>query len=284
MVSLYAQGRPESAFLPYECEGAVSAMVPVLGVDIGKRTCHALLLLEAKRYRKSFTNDASGFHELDGFLRQRGIAQVHACMESSNSYAEALALHLHQAGHVVSVVNPARIKAYAQSELVRTKTDAVDAGVIARFCQAQRPEPWTPVPPELRTLQLLLRRRENLVAMHTEELNRAHGEAGLPAIVQTSIAHNIAHLKQEIAALERAIAEHLEQHPDLKRRHELLTSIPAIGDLTADRILGEIPGISEFRNAKAVVAYAGLSPRHGRSRLSKTGNAALRARRSPSRP
>jgi transposase len=107
-------------------------MVPVLGIDVGKRTCHALLLLKTKRDRKSFSNDAAGFVELDGLLRQRGIAQVHACMESTGPYAEPLARHLHRGGHLVSIVNPARIKAYAHSELVCTKTDAVDAGVIAR--------------------------------------------------------------------------------------------------------------------------------------------------------
>ena len=44
-----------------------------------------------------------------------------------------------------------------------------------------------------------------------------------------------------------------------------------------------MPNITEFRNVKAVAAYAGLSPRHyqsgsieHRSRLAKTGNAHLR--------
>jgi transposase len=53
--------------------------------------------------------------------------------------SEALALWLHQAGHTVSVVNPAAIKAFAASRLSRTKTDKVDAELIARFCQAQQP-------------------------------------------------------------------------------------------------------------------------------------------------
>jgi len=60
---------------------------------------------------------------------------------------------MHDAGHTVSIVNPARIKGFAQSELMRTKNDKVDAGLIARFCLAMHPEPWTPVPPEMRHLQ-----------------------------------------------------------------------------------------------------------------------------------
>lgn len=59
-------------------------------------------------------------------------------------YGEALALFLHTHGVRVSVVNPAQIKAFGQSELVRTKTNQADAALIARFCAAQHPAVWTP--------------------------------------------------------------------------------------------------------------------------------------------
>jgi transposase len=62
-------------------------------------------------------------------------------MEATGAYWEALALYLHGLDQHVSVVNPARIKAFAQSELLRTKTDAVDAALIARFCKSQNPDP-----------------------------------------------------------------------------------------------------------------------------------------------
>jgi transposase len=75
----------------------------------------------------------------------------------------------------------------------------------------------------------------------------------------------------------------LENYPTLRRQRELLVSIPGIAATTAARILGEMPNITEFRDVKAVGAFAGLSPRHYqsgsieyRSRLVKTGNAHLR--------
>jgi len=79
---------------------------------------------------------------------------------------------MHDAGHTVSIVNPARIKGFAQSELMRTKNDKVDAGLIARFCHAMHPEPWTPVPPEMRQLQYLVRRIDTSMSMRTQEMNR----------------------------------------------------------------------------------------------------------------
>jgi transposase len=48
------------------------------------------------------------------------------CLEATGGWSEQVAVALSEAGHVVSVVNPARIKAFAQSEMVRTKTDRID--------------------------------------------------------------------------------------------------------------------------------------------------------------
>ena len=63
-----------------------------------------------------------------------------------------------------------------------------------------------------------------------------------------------------------------------------MTTIPGIADLTAARILGEMPNIAEYSSAKSVAAFAGLSPREhqsgalrGRARIAKTGNSRLRA-------
>ncbi|MGB6644209.1 MAG: transposase, partial [Candidatus Cybelea sp.] len=102
---------------------------------------------EAKRV---FPNTSKGFEQLTAWLKNRHAADVHICMEATGAYWEALAVYLHELKHRVSVVNPARIKAFAQSELLRTKTDAVDAALIARFCRSQVPEAWIPPAPEIR--------------------------------------------------------------------------------------------------------------------------------------
>ncbi len=112
---------------------------------------------------------------------------------------------------------------------------------------------------------------------------------GVRAILGGSHRHGfhwevIATLDEQIAQVERKIRQHFDDHPDLKRRRDLLTSIPGIGQTTAGSILSEIPHLDRFQSAKAVAAFAGLSPRerrsgtsiHGRTRLCKTGNARIR--------
>jgi transposase len=125
-------------------------MASFLGIDLSKETFHAFLLSDLADAKKVFPNTPKGFEQLTTWLKNRRAAEAHICMEATGAYWEALALYLHGLEHRVSVVNPARIKAFAQSELLRTKSDAVDAALIARFCKSQSPELWVPPPPEIR--------------------------------------------------------------------------------------------------------------------------------------
>lgn len=256
----------------------------ILGIDVSKVDCHAFLLSERGNAKKSFPNSVVGFRQLDTWLTNRGIRSLHACMEATGGYWEAIAQHLYDAGHIVSVVNPSRTKAYAQSELLRTKTDAVDAALIARFCLAHEPPAWTPLAPELRDLQSLERHLQHLKDARSQELTRLE-LPGLSELVESSTRGVIHAFDAEIERVERAISDHIDRDPDLRRKRDLLTSIPGIGEATANSILAEAPHLEEFRSGKAVAAYAGLSPRERQSgtslrgkvrHLCKTGNARLR--------
>lgn len=103
-----------------------------LGIDISKASFHVALLKGKKQSKyQQFTNDEDGFTKLCQWLDQQGIDQVHGCLEATSIYGHALALHLYQQNHRVSIVNPMRLKGYAKSQLTRTKTDRADAKLIA---------------------------------------------------------------------------------------------------------------------------------------------------------
>lgn len=132
-----------------------------LGIDISKSKFHVALQAHEKQHKKPklkvFENNPRGFEELAQWLQVQGVEHVHACLEATSTYGEAVAEFLVEQGHTVSIVNPARIKGFATSELLRSKTDKADAQLILRFCIALRPEPWHPPAPEVKQLQLLLR-------------------------------------------------------------------------------------------------------------------------------
>lgn len=258
--------------------------LPCLGIDIAKVKFNVCLLrCNGKLKHKVFANSVVGFAELHEWLEKLSVPQVHACLEATGTYGEALSHYLHDHGHSVSVMNPAAIKAFAASRLSRTKTDRVDAELIARFCLAHQPPAWTPPAPEVRELQALVRRLESLIEMRVAEENRL--SAGLTVVaVRTSVEETIAHLKDQIRRTEKLIRKHIDKHPGLKQQSELLNSIPGIADTTAALLLAEVPDIKLYRNARQVAAFAGLVPRErqsgssvkGRVRLSKIGNARLR--------
>src|SRR5688500_13017476 len=89
-----------------------------LGVDIAKPFFDAALRLPSGKLKhKRFDNTAAGFRDLQPWLQHLGCPAVHACLEATGTYGEALAQYLHAHGHTVSVVNPKVIAHFAKSKL-----------------------------------------------------------------------------------------------------------------------------------------------------------------------
>jgi transposase len=272
----------------------MSEQEPVaVGIDIAKDTFDVSVEVNGKTKQKQFCNTPSGYVKLSQWLGHLKLGRVHACLEATGQYGEGLAEHLHAEGRTVSVVNPARIKGHAQSQMRRSKTDALDAEVIRHFCHTQRPEAWTPPSPEIKALRALVRRLDDLHDLRTQESNRLHslgttetlGDASGTRVVRESITHMLKSLDQQIAELQQHIRDHIDQHPDLARQVALIESIPGLGESTAAKLLAEFVDIASFDDARSLAAWAGVTPTthrsgtsvRGKSRMSKIGNATVRS-------
>ncbi|MFN8459660.1 MAG: IS110 family transposase [Anaerolineae bacterium] len=253
-----------------------------LGIDIAKQKFDVTLWHGSAIQRNHFSNNPDGFKALNDWLKQQGVSELHACMEATGVYYEALAEYLYQQGYTVSVVNPWQIKAFADSKLRRHKTDRLDADLIAEFCQKEHPRAWQPLPPAERTLQALVRHLESLVETRQQQRNRL--ESSRDPLVTTSLQRVIDQLTLEIEQIKQQIQDHLDQNPDLKRKQELLASIIGIGSQTATSLLAEMPDLADYPSAKHAAADAGLTPSErssgssvrGKPRLSKIGNPRVR--------
>jgi len=105
----------------------------IVGIDISKAKFDAALLLGERVRHAIFSNTEAGFGQLLAWLakhRPDPAVSLHACMEATGNWGLELADFLQAQGVRVSIVNPARIKAYGESELARNKTDKLDAGLI----------------------------------------------------------------------------------------------------------------------------------------------------------
>ena len=255
----------------------------ILGIDISKAKFDVMLLHEGQSIHAVFANGPKGFGKLRHWLKKQDVKQLHACMEATGTYGDDLAEYLHAQGYAVSMVNPSRIKAYAESQLRRNKTDKTDAGVIADFCRTQQPALWSPPDPALRELRGLVRYLEDLHGIRTQQISRLKA-GSLNPTVSRNLRKHIAFLDRQIQEVEDLIRQHIDQHPDLKHQHELLTSIKGIGDTTASALLAEIGDWRSFPAARQLAAFGGLTPRQrqsgssvrGRSRFAKIGNPHLR--------
>lgn len=253
----------------------------ILGIDIAKLKFDVALIVKDKFKSKVFANTPEGFELLSQWLTQHSVSQLHACMEATGVYWQGLAEYLADAGHQVSVINPAQISAYAKSTMQRGKTDVQDARLIARFCERERPEAWPPEPVEQRQLLLLVRQLKHVNDSLYAERNRIQTAA---PVIQASIQYIIDCLEKQSKELEKRIKDHIDQNPTLKRNQQLLDSIPGVGDKTTPWLLAYLGDGQRFARGKQAAAFAGLSPHpfqsgssvRGKSRISKTGHADLR--------
>src|SRR6202030_1745668 len=88
---------------------------------------------------RSFANSSDGWRHLLDWLISQKVQRVHACLESTGRYSLGIACALYDAGHIVSIVNPAQIRDFARTKLGRNKTDGVDASHIREYCELFKP-------------------------------------------------------------------------------------------------------------------------------------------------
>jgi transposase len=106
----------------------------------------------------------------------------------------------------------------------------------------------------------------------------------LPPIVIESYKTIQTILLQEQKNMEKAILNIIEKNEDIKNKVGLMRTIPGIGEKTAIAFLAETPDLDDFKSARELASYAGLTPQnrqsgtsvHGKSSISKIGSSKLR--------
>jgi transposase len=263
----------------------------VIGIDVSKGKLDCACLNENNKLKvKVFPNSPMGWTGLvEWSVKNTGLAVngLHFVMEAAGVYHEQLAVCLYGRGANVSVVNPAQVKYYGQSLGIRNKNDKKDSVVLARYGAHEKPKRWQPEALEIRTLKALLARLDSIEKDLQREHNRQEKAtvSQAPQAVLDSLAQMIGTLDAERKQLEKLIGEHIGSHKRLKENKALLESIPGVGKVIATRMLMVI-GSRQFDSASQCSAYLGLVPvQHesgssvkGRSRLSKAGNPAIRAK------
>jgi transposase len=257
-----------------------------LGIDMAKHDFVSAVEFEdqsLKLVHPKIKNTHRGFNQLKQWATklasQYKVDSVHIGVESTGGYEIPLVQWFRK--HLdfsISVLNPIQVKRFGQSQLIRTKTDKVDARLIAHYMAIHRPDP-TPVPSqEVKALQALTRHLEHLTRKRADEVT--YLQSVWDSKVKTSARQTIKSYDRQIEKIEQRIKDHFDNHPDLKANKNLLMTIPGIGEITSAILLSEMNG---SLIPKQQVAHAGLAPREkqsglfkGKTQLCKMGNKRIR--------
>jgi transposase len=237
---------------------------------------------------RSFAQTPQGFQALQDQLASSGIAPSDTLivMEATSSYWVALAVHLHQAGYHVSVVNPAQVHYYAQSLPRRAKTDTLDASVLAQFAAERQPAPWTPPAAIYHELRQRLIIRDGLLSMRDQARNQRHALLQWPVVVEAVLEQLdglITDLEMRLSTLDAEIAQILVDGVWAEEA-TLLLSITGFGVVTTAWLLVGTLNFTACASAEAAAAYVGLVPLaresgssvRGRAQIGHGGHARLR--------
>jgi len=223
-----------------------------IGVDVGKET----LAIHITASNKALTvlNKASAIKD---FLRQNQGATL--VLESTGGFeTETITLAL-DAGHAVYRVNARRVRAFMESVGIYAKTDAIDAKALADYAatNVRYLHPFALPAPEMKKLRQLARRRDELIAMRTQETNRL--KAPDNACLQASIKAVLKCLNIQIEATEEQLSSLTENTKALQEKIEVLTAVKGVGTVTAVNLLVAMPELGQL-SGKQVASLAGLAP------------------------
>lgn len=246
-----------------------------VGVDVSKARLDVAVSRTGQHLRVERT--LGGLAEL---VEQLGEDKdVHIGVEATGGY-EQLALHAFaDAGFTVYLLQPLRVRRFAEAKGQRAKTDPIDARVIAEFVQVMSPRPWQPPTDAQRKLRSLLQRRRQLVETQVAEKQR---KAMLdPGAELRSVDRALIFLKKELARIDKAIVKHIEGGP-LEVNEARLRTAPGVGPVLASTLLAELPELGKA-NRRQLAALAGVAPMNNdsggteRRRSTYAGRGALRA-------
>lgn len=235
-----------------------------IGIDVSKLTFDVTIYNNEKTTHAKFDNEEKGYKLFIKWLKKHNVEHELICMESTGHYSYSLALYLHEKHFSVAIVNPLRIKKFAQCLLQRTKNDKVDSAIIAEYSDKFSPPIWTPPSALLKELQECVRYRASLVELKTRVKLRS--DCGYTsASIKTVIKQQLTEFNAHIQKIEKRIKELIKSDMELQEKKKLLCSIPGIGEVTAATFLAEIGDINRFETVGQIVAYCGLSPSNQQS-------------------
>ena len=200
-------------------------------------------------------NSAAGIRKLLRRLAALTVALI--CMEATGGYERRLAAALAKHDYPVAIVNPRRMRRFADASGKLAKTDAIDARIIAHYGEVMKPALWQMPDPVQAELRELAARRLQLVNQRTREKNRLGKSESVTA--RRLMRSSIAYLGNQLERLEKIVGDLLAASPELKIRYDLALSVPGVGPVLALSLIAFLPELGTL-NRRELAALVGVAP------------------------
>jgi transposase len=200
-------------------------------------------------------NDPAGIAAL--ISRLKTLAPTLVVVEATGGLELPLVAALQVAKIPVAAINPRQARDFAKASGKLAKTDRIDAEVLAHFAEAIRPDARPLPSDEVRTLDALLSRRQQLLEMRVMESNRL-GSCSDPT-VRAGLERHLTWLESEVADADGRLSEAVKASPAWKEKDELLQSIPGLGPVSSLTLLAALPELGTLDGGK-ISALVGLAP------------------------
>jgi transposase len=258
-----------------------------IGIDVSNQVFDASMAVDERIVRRQFANAPKGYRCFTKWA-VKGAGSARVCLEATGIYHLQLALALHRHPNIdVMVVNPCAARRFAQAQMVRAKTDAIDADGLLQFLQRMPFNVWTAPHEEVLQLQSLAHRMAQLDKEIARERSRLHAarRAGTHARpVQQDIQAHLKQLQHRLEAMRAQALMVIRDDAELAEDARIIDSAPGFAELSATRLVAELSVLPPDLAAKQWVAQAGMDPRPYESgtsqrpprRISKQGNARIR--------
>ena len=225
----------------------------IVGLDVSKR--HLDAVIYGRKAFRQFDNNPEGINDLLNWLTEKSVEFVVA--EATGGLELPALLTLHEAGFMVSRINPRWIKDYARAQGRYAKTDPLDARIIASYAVTMKPAPWTPWDKDTQTFKDLTVRRRQLITMRTMERNRSQ---------QTKSAHVYRQhiqmmdmMNYQIDEVETVLERMIDEREDWSRKSEIIKSVPGLSRMSAIGLIADLPELGSC-SSKQIAALVGVAP------------------------
>ena len=225
----------------------------LVGLDIAKEKVD--VAIRSTAVEATFANSAAGRRQLLDWLKEQSACK--AVVEASGGYEKSWVELLRAAGLEVVIVDPKRVRHFAQSAGRLAKNDAIDAETIAWFAETFAEAPSQTYDAARERLAQMVNARQSLLDQQTELTNRS--EHSLPDIVQRMHARLSKAFATELATLEAAIIALVKATPHLAELAEIIESVPGLAEITSAGLIAAMPELGQVSN-KVAAALLGVAP------------------------